>query len=163
MTTSRFAEAIILLLLGVSAIWGALQVSPAPANETWAGTVPMGAAILLVIIALWMVLSALSLPSHQPEQRDETQQASDSSATLHVIGLFAVALIYQQSLRWFGYVLPTAIVAPVVLSLFGVRNIMGLALSVLLCPLIFHIIFFELLGVFPPYGEVFDLLDFLKG
>lgn len=163
MITSRFAEAIILLLLGVSAIWGALQVPPAPANETWAGTVPMGAAILLVSIALWMVLSALSSPSRQSEQSDETEQANDNSATLHVISLFAVALVYQQSIRWFGYVLPTVVVAPVALSLFGVRNIIGLALSVVLCPLVFHIIFFELLGVFPPYGEVFDLLDFLKG
>lgn len=163
MTISRFSEAIILLLLGISAIWGALQVPPASANETWAGTVPMGAAIFLVIIALWMVLSELSVPSPKSGESDEAKQASDNSATLHVISLFAVAIVYQQSMRWFGYVLPTAIVAPVVLALFGVRNLMGLALAVALCPLVFHVIFFELLGVFPPYGEVFDLLDFLKG
>ncbi len=53
--------------------------------------------------------------------------------------------------------------APVVLYIFGVRSRIGLAISVIVCPLIFHIIFFELLGVFPPYGEVFDLLDWFRG
>ncbi|WP_209000640.1 hypothetical protein, partial [Labrenzia sp. DG1229] len=76
---------------------------------------------------------------------------------------FVIALLYQQSIRWFGYVLPTALAAPVVLFLFGIRSRVGLAVSVILCPLIFHILFFELLGVFPPYGEVFDLLDWIKG
>lgn len=165
MTMSRFAEAILLLLLALGAIWGAYQVPPAPAGETWAGIVPMGAAILLLILALWMGLNALGASTQGnglPIDEGEAK-TSDNSGTLHVLVLFAVALVYQQSLRWFGYLLPTALVAPIVLSLFGVRNWKGLVLSVFICPLVFHIIFFELLGVFPPFGEVFDLLDFLKG
>jgi len=28
--------------------------------------------------------------------------------------------------------------------------------------LVFHLIFFELLGVFPPYGDVFEPLDLIR-
>ena len=89
--------------------------------------------------------------------------ATPSGGALHVVVLFVVALLYQQSLRWFGYILPTAIAAPVVLSMFGVRSPTGLALSVVLCPLAFYLIFFVALGVFPPYGEVFDLMQAIRG
>ncbi|MEP1930093.1 MAG: tripartite tricarboxylate transporter TctB family protein, partial [Roseibium sp.] len=94
---------------------------------------------------------------------DQENTSAEASVTLEVLTLFAIALLYQQSMRWFGYVLPTAIAAPVVLYIFGVRNWIGLAISVVVCPLIYHVIFFELLGVFPPFGEVFDLLDTIKG
>ena len=36
-------------------------------------------------------------------------------------------------------------------------------LPLALLPLVFHLIFFVLLGVFPPYGEVFDLLSWIQG
>ena len=74
-----------------------------------------------------------------------------------------VAVLYQQSLRCFGYVLPTAIAAPLVLFMFGVRSRIGLSLSVVLCPLVFYLVFFVALGVFPPYGEVFDLMHAIRG
>ncbi|MEX0318733.1 MAG: tripartite tricarboxylate transporter TctB family protein [Ruegeria sp.] len=151
-------EGIVLALLSLIAIWGAWQVPAASPGDTWAGIVPFAASVALLVLSGLVLLSGLRATQTGPD----IAQERDTGA-LDILILFAVALIYQQSFRWFGYVLPTAIVAPVVLYIFGVRNWIGLAVSMIACPLIFHIIFFELLGVFPPYGEVFDLLDWFRG
>ncbi|MEE9333515.1 MAG: tripartite tricarboxylate transporter TctB family protein [Granulosicoccaceae bacterium] len=152
-----FIEGLILAFVSALAIWGAIQVpSPTP-GETWAGVVPMGAALALLVISIWLTIGGLKVGANA------ASSASNNKGTIHVVLLFVISIIYQQSLRWFGYVLPTAIVAPVLLYSFGVRSWVGLALSIIVCPLAFHLIFFKLLGVFPPVGEVFDLLGKLQG
>ena len=150
-------EGIVLAALSLFAIWGAWQVPAASAGDTWAGIVPFSASVTLLGLSGLLILSGA-----QSAAGPESATAGETG-TLDILILFALALIYQQSFRWFGYVLPTAIVAPVVLYIFGVRNWIGLAASAVICPLIFHVVFFELLGVFPPYGEVFDLLDWVRG
>jgi Tripartite tricarboxylate transporter TctB family len=152
------SEGIVLFALGLFSIIGVWSVPTAAENETWAGIVPFGAGLGLLIISAFMIMGGLRSPAPS-----DTAQTGENSAVLEILALFAIALLYQHSIRWFGYVLPTAITAPVVLYMFGVRSKIGLAVSVVLCPLIYHIIFFELLGVFPPFGEVFDLLDAIQG
>ncbi|WP_170376906.1 tripartite tricarboxylate transporter TctB family protein [Ruegeria atlantica] len=152
-----YAEGLVLALISIFAIWGAWQVPTASPGDTWAGIVPFSAAVALLF------LSSLMLTGAARQTTGGASHAQDNSAALQIIGLFIIALIYQQSFRWFGYLLPTAIVAPLVLYFFGVRSRIGLAVSVILCPLIFHLIFFVLLGVYPPYGEVFDLLSWIQG
>lgn len=152
-----YAEGLVLALISIIAIWGAWQVPAASPGDTWAGIVPFSASIALLFLSGLLLLGAAR------QTAGGTSQTQDHGATLQIIGLFIIALIYQQSFRWFGYLLPTAIAAPIVLYFFGVRNWIGLAVSVVLCPLIFHLIFFILLGVFPPYGEVFDLLNWIQG
>ncbi|MEP2027589.1 MAG: tripartite tricarboxylate transporter TctB family protein [Paracoccaceae bacterium] len=152
------SEGVALLAISLFAIIGVWNVPAASDNETWAGVVPFGAGLGLLIISGMMIFGAFRNASD-----DQENTSAEASVTLEVLTLFAIALLYQQSMRWFGYVLPTAIAAPVVLYIFGVRNWIGLAISVVVCPLIYHVIFFELLGVFPPFGEVFDLLDTIKG
>ena len=151
-------ERFVLVLISLLAIWGAWLVPAASPGDTWAGIVPFSASIALLVLSGLLLIGGV----RTTQSGHDIAEGTDSG-TLDILILFAIALIYQQSFRWFGYVLPTAIVAPVVLYLFGVRNWVGLAISVVACPFAFHIIFFELLGVFPPYGEVFDLLDWFRG
>ncbi|WP_164661381.1 tripartite tricarboxylate transporter TctB family protein [Tropicibacter sp. Alg240-R139] len=151
-----YAEGLVLIVISLVALWGAWQVPGATPGDTWAGIVPFSASLALLLLSGVMILGA-------SQQTATGEDKTDHAATFEFIGLFLIALIYQQSFRWFGYLLPTAIVAPIVLYMFGVRSWIGLALSVVICPLVFHVIFFELLGVFPPFGEVFDLLDWIKG
>ena len=153
-----YAEGMVLMILGLAAVGGVWNVPAANDNETWAGIVPFGAGLGLLVIAGFMLLGARQTASAEGDQAPQ-----NTGSVLYILGLFAIALLYQQSIRWLGYVLPTAIAAPVVLYIFGVRSWIGLAVSVVVCPLIYHIIFFELLGVFPPFGEVFDLLDAIRG
>lgn len=153
----KYAEGLVLAAISLVAIWGAWQVPAASPGDTWAGIVPFAASAALLCLSILLIVGA----SHQPA--GPAAATSDNRATFQIVALFVVALIYQQSFRWFGYLLPTAIVAPIVLYMFGVRSWIGLAASIVVCPLIFHFIFFVLLGVFPPYGEVFDLLSWIQG
>ena len=157
MAIRSMSEAIALVWLSAVAIIGALQVPEAAEGETWAGIVPFGAGIGLAIIAAILLVSALA-----KDDKSESLDSSENKGAYSVCILFLIAVLYQQSFTWFGYLLPTAIAAPVVLYLFNVRSPLGLMLSVVICPLIFHTIFFVLLGVYPPFGEVFDLLSFIQ-
>lgn len=152
-----YSEGLVIMLLGLVAVLGLWNVPAAGENETWAGIVPFGAGLALLLISGFMLYGARQAVA------GGFILLREHGATLQILSLFAIALIYQQSFRWFGYVLPTAIAAPVVLYIFGVRNRLGLALSIVLCPLVYHLIFFKALGVFPPIGEVFDLLDAVRG
>lgn len=152
-----YAEGLVLAAVSLVAIWGAWQVPGASPGDTWAGIVPFAASVALLAMSGFLLIGA----SRQAE--DVATASSDNGATAQIVVLFIIALVYQQSFRWFGYLLPTAIVAPIVLYLFNVRSWIGLAVSAVICPLIFHLIFFVLLGVFPPYGEVFDLLSWIQG
>ena len=155
----RAAEGLVILLVGVFAVWGALQVPPAPAGEIWAGVLPMTAALLIALGGGWLAYAGYR---SQPVQA-EAAPSGTRSTVIQVLGFFAGALVYQQAITLFGYELPTAIAAPLALWMFGVRSVTGLMLAAVLCPLIFHLVFFRLLGVFPPYGEVFNPTDLLGG
>ncbi len=60
-----------------------------------------------------------------------------------------------------GYLIATGLTAPLVFRIFGVTSPVGLAITAIACPIVFHLIFFVGLGVFPPYGEWFDFLYIL--
>lgn len=152
-----YAEGLVPAAISIVAIWGAWQVPAASPGDTWAGIVPFSASVALLVLSGFLLVGA----SRQPG--DIVAANTDNGATVQIIVLFIIALIYQQSFHWFGYLLPTAFVAPVVLYMFDVRSWIGLAVSVVICPLVFHLIFFVLLGVFPPHGEVFDLLSWIQG
>ena len=77
--------------------------------------------------------------------------------------LLALAIGYVWLVSKLGYLIATGLITPAAMWLFGIRNWFGLLLSAFICPAIYYLIFFELLGVFPPYGEWFDLLDVLQG
>ena len=77
--------------------------------------------------------------------------------------LLALVIIYLWLIGKFGYLISTAAIAPVTLWLFGIRNPTTLAVAAIAIPAAYHVLFFEVLGVFPPYGEWFDLFDVIGG
>lgn len=80
-----------------------------------------------------------------------------------LLGLVALSVAYVVAITHVGYLVGTAFTAPVALWLFGIRSPVGLLAAFFLCPAIYHVIFFVGLGVFPPYGLWFDLLDVIQG
>ncbi|WP_421702923.1 tripartite tricarboxylate transporter TctB family protein [Aliiroseovarius sp.] len=80
-----------------------------------------------------------------------------------VLSLLALAIGYTWLVGKLGYLMSTGLVAPLAMWLFGIRHPLGLALAAVICPAAYHLIFFELMGVFPPFGEWFDLLDLIQG
>lgn len=150
------SEGLALLLIGGIAIWGASLVPPPPEGETWAGVLPMGAALLLTACGAGLTFAALSGAG------GAAMAAKFSAQSASVLGLIAVAAGYYLAIVRFGYELPTAIAAPLALWLFGTRHPVSLIAAAILCPMAFHLIFFKGLGVFPPYGEIVNPMDWLE-
>lgn len=96
---------------------------------------------------------------------------ADKAAPVHIkidpqavrlLCLMGVGVLYTAALGKLGYIIPTAIAMPVVFYLFGLRSWVGLAASVVLGPLAYHLIFFVALKVYPPYAPWLDI-PFLSG
>ncbi|MEM7489783.1 MAG: tripartite tricarboxylate transporter TctB family protein [Pseudomonadota bacterium] len=78
--------------------------------------------------------------------------------TLALLGLGA---LWLAALGWFGFLIPTMLAAPAAFAFFGQTRSLSLLAAAILVPLALHLFFFRVLGVFPPYGRLFDLADHL--
>lgn len=148
-------DSMTLIAVGAFGMWGATLVPPAPPGETWAGVVPMGASLMLAVTGFVLALDALRAGVAL------VNPVSFDKKSLRILGLFGLSVLYCLGIVYFGYELSTALVTVVVFWMFGVRRPRTLLLSMLLYPLIFHVIFFTLLGVYPPRGQWFNLAEFL--
>ena len=140
----------IVLCFGLAAAALSMNVG----SQMWGGEsarlFPLAVSIVLVLLGGALMLKGVESYSLGEEARS-------------VLGLLVLGLAYVWLISKFGYLVATGVTAPLVFWVFGTRWIPGLLLSAILCPLVFHLIFFVGLGVFPPYGEWFDLLDVIQG
>lgn len=153
-------EGLAITVIGIIAIWGALMVPDAMVGEIWAGTVPMVIACALTGGGVLLLAQNIKHIIYSGELKLNWMPDTPS---LQIMAMVVLAVCYHQGMVYFGYLLPTAIVAPIALWAFGVRHKVGLMIAAILCPAIFYLLFFQLLGVFPPLGEIFDLSDWLRG
>lgn len=103
-------------------------------------------------------------PAQGPTDATETRERPDSPDSEHTSRSVALAMLgiaYVTGIDQLGYLLSTAVVVPGVYALFGERRPIRLLIVALAVPLALHTVFFRLLGVFPPLGQRFDLLDHL--
>lgn len=146
--------AAVLTLVGTAALVASFQID-LDRNGGWGARIfPLSGAGSLA------VLGALEFLKGLKEGRSTPLPSFDVRA---IAGLLVLALAYTFMIGAVGYLASTAIVAPLALILFGIRDWRGLLAAAILCPAIYHLIFFEALGVFPPYGRWFDLLDVIQG
>ena len=129
-----------------------------------------GALTLLGVIEVWCGRRTTSpgagpVPVGTPPDLAEGLAAERPARPpyLRIALLALIGAAYVWSMARFGYLATTAIAAPAALATYGVRDWWKLLLMALLAPAIFHVVFFELLGVFPPLGSVWDLLDVIRG
>ncbi len=115
---------------------------------------PMAGAFLIA------ALGALKLAGIHSGPVESGSQATSAGL---ILGLVALSVAYVIAITHVGYLVATAFAAPAALWLFGIRSTAGLIAAFFLCPVIYHVIFFVGLGVFPPYGHWFDLLDVIQG
>ncbi|WP_299689966.1 tripartite tricarboxylate transporter TctB family protein [uncultured Tateyamaria sp.] len=139
-----------LILIGIGATVTALSISLDQYGRWGARYFPLAGALALI------ALGAAELRVADGARLDRRHWPA-------ITGLLALSITYVWSISAFGYLLSTAVAAPAALWIFGVRNAIGLGLAAVLCPAIYHLVFFELLGVFPPLGRWFDLLDIMGG
>ncbi|MFV1878687.1 tripartite tricarboxylate transporter TctB family protein [Nioella sp.] len=144
-----------LSLIGLVGIWATFQVNSNVDGGSTARLFPFAGSLALTGFGLIETIKA------RPWLR-ETAPVLDESLW-RILLLFGVSLVYVWAISRFGYLLSTSVTAVFVFVIFGIRNVLGLATVALICPLVYHLVFFEILGVFPPYGLWFDVLDLFQG
>jgi hypothetical protein len=142
----------VLTVFSIAALIASLQIEKDPGGGWGARIFPLFGSGALLIIGLLELQGAF-------QNRVHTNKPSAPSVWL----LLGLALSYIWLISKIGYLFSTAFAAPLALLIFGIRRPFSLLLAVVLCPAFYHIVFFELLGVFPPYGAWIDLLDIIKG
>lgn len=143
----------VLTVLGIAALAACFQIDLDRDGGWGARIFPLAGSGALAVLGLVELAKGLR------ERHSTPLPAFDGWA---IAGLLALALGYFWAIGLVGYLVSTAIVAPLALTLFGIRDWRGLLASAVLCPAIYHLIFFVGLGVFPPYGSWFDLLDLIQ-
>ena len=142
---------IALALIGAGAMVASIDIPRDMDGSLGARVFPMmssGALILLGTIGFLAGLKPVAL----------RKEKAGNKLLAQIAVLLALSLFYVWIISKLGYLISTALVAPLILLLFGIRNPLGLVIAAVVCPAIYHGIFFMGLSVFPPYGEWFDLL-----
>ncbi|WP_371229903.1 tripartite tricarboxylate transporter TctB family protein [Roseovarius sp. 2305UL8-3] len=146
----------VILAIGLAALAASFQIEPDYSGQTGARAFPiMSAGALLLLGALQLFSASRTDARPAPEKKK-----GGLRGPFLLLGLVGA---YLWLIGKLGYLIATGLVVPVALAMFGVRNPVGLVIAAVVVPAIYHLIFFELLGVFPPYGQWFDLLDVIKG
>lgn len=154
------AVGVVLTLVGAAATAAALLIKADYQGGWGPRLVPAMAAIGL------LVLGVLDLVQARGQSPDPAGTPVEEPTGRHEVWRIVLLLVLSVAYVWLmsraGYLLSTALAAPLVMLLFDVRKPLALAAACLLCPLAYHAIFFWGLGVFPPYAAWFDLADILK-
>lgn len=137
-----------LILIGIGATATAMSISLDQYGRWGARYFPLAGSLALIALGV-------------AELRSAPGPRLDRHHWPAIAALLTLAVAYVWAISAVGYLVATALAAPIALWIFGVRSAIGLAAAAVLCPAIYHLVFFELLGVFPPLGHWFDLLDVL--
>ncbi len=150
-TPAARTVAVALILIGVGATVTSMNIALDQDGRWGARIFPLAGSLSL--IALGMV-EWWNAP-------DKPKAETDRQHLPAIAALLALSVAYVWMMAQFGYLISTALAAPLALCIFGVRNMIGLCAAAVLCPAVYHLVFFGALGVFPPLGHWFDLLDVL--
>ncbi|HIC82093.1 MAG TPA: tripartite tricarboxylate transporter TctB family protein [Kiloniellaceae bacterium] len=145
----------VLAAFGAAAVIASFGIDPDPDGGWGARIFPLAAAAALLLLGAMEMAKGLTAQDAAP-----IRMAPQLSG---ILALLLLSLAYVWLMGKLGYLISTALAAPLALWLFGIRNPLGLLAAALLCPLAYHLVFFLGLGVFPPLGEWFDLLDVIGG
>ncbi len=147
-----FVIGVVLTTFGIAILIASFQIDKDPGGGWGARIFPMFGSITLLMAGILELRFGLRTPQTKPDYIPS-----------NILVLFGLAIGYIFFIGKIGYLLSTGLVAPLIFLVFGVKNLIGLFVSAVLCPVAYHLIFFELLGVFPPYGKWFDLLNVIQG
>ena len=155
----------VMVAVGLAAGGAALGIGGWDAHEWGPRTVPLLAAATLVASGVAIAGASARHGTTAPPPvavEGEVPDGTSPDVPTHdtaVLWLLGIAVLYVLAIDRIGYLLATGLAAPVAFWLFGARRPLTLVFAATLVPLALHVAFFRLLGVFPPLGTWFDLLD----
>lgn len=139
-----------LAILGTGLFWLTQDVRVTEAGLIGPRFVPQVVSVLLIAGGLALVFG-----------KTESSASSVGPAPLRAVGLILIGLAHVYLAPRIGYLATSALVAAATLALFGVRDWRVLLAATLALPLIMHVAFIELMGVFMPRGRWFDVLSLI--
>jgi putative tricarboxylic transport membrane protein len=145
-----------LLLIGVCAMAASMYIPRDLDGGLGARVFPMMSSGALILLGILGIPAGLKEPTKKPKEKE------GGNLLLQITLLLALSFFYVWLISKLGYLVSTALVSPLILMLFGIRNPLSLLIAAIVCPAVYHAIFFMGLGVYPPYGEWFDLLDLFQ-
>lgn len=149
-----YIPAAALVAMGAAGVWTSLHIE-LDSLEGWGARVfPIFASVALCALGVLEFLKT----SFAFEVNDE--KVFPSLRPWFIIGL---TLAYIWMVARFGYHLSTALISPAIFATFGIRSPIFLFASAVLVPFFFHVLFFELLGIFPPIAKWFDPFVMVRG
>ena len=146
-----------LVALAVVALVTGNDIRPAQGGGLGPRLFPMGAAAVLLLLGVAQVAMSLAAPAGSEAEAEK--QPPGTAARIAALALLAVA--YVLALGKIGYFTATALAAPLALVVFGATRPATLILAAVLCPLLYHFVFFVGLSVYPPRADWFDLAEIL--
>lgn len=145
------AVGVALILIGTGAMVTSMGIGLDQYGRWGARFFPLAGSAALLLLGVAELRSARGAP---PADRQHLPA---------IAALLVLSLVYVWLISVVGYLLSTALAAPLALFIFGVRTPVGLCAAAVLCPALYHTVFFVVLGVFPPLGRWVDLLDLIGG
>ena len=144
-------------LVGLGLVFAAasLAIDLGPQGGWGARVFPLIGSVALIALGVPELVQARGSAPRLPVDADAPRELAAVAA------LLALSVAYVWAMARFGYLIPTALVAPAAMRLFGVRRPVWLLVAALAAPAAYDLIFFRALGVFPPLGDWFDLTDHL--
>ncbi|WP_170424078.1 tripartite tricarboxylate transporter TctB family protein [Ruegeria arenilitoris] len=147
----------LMTLFGLAAVVASMGINPDPDGGWGARIFPLVGSVALVILGVAECAKGLKSPP------PVATSGGDRSTMGRILALLILSLAYVWLIGKVGYLISTGLAAVGALMIFGVRNPIGLLIAAVVCPAVYHVIFYVLLGVYPPYGEWFEPLDIIQG
>jgi len=139
-----------LAILGTGLFWLTQDVRITEAGLIGPRFVPQVVSVLLVAGGLALVCG-----------KTESSDSGVGPAPLRAVSLILIGVAHVYLTPRIGYLATSALIAAATLTLFGVRDWRILLAGTLALPLIMHLAFIELMGVFMPRGRWFDVLSLI--
>ncbi|WP_375573971.1 tripartite tricarboxylate transporter TctB family protein [Ahrensia marina] len=139
-----------LAILGIGLFWLTRDVRITEAGLIGPRFVPQVVSVLLAVGGLTLVFG-----------NTESNDSGVSPAPLRAVSLILIGVAHVYLTPRIGYLATSALIAASTLALFGVRDWRILLAGTLALPLIMHLAFIELMGVFMPRGRWFDVLSLI--
>jgi putative tricarboxylic transport membrane protein len=168
MTAARsdLATSVAVALLGLVVWWGTVGIDTEAGLFEGPRLLPcivgtgllVLASVLGVGAALRMAGDARSTAASQSDPTDGG--VKDMGVAIPISGLL---IFYVGLLIGFGYLIATLVVAPFAFWLFGNRGRKHLLVLPTILTVVYYVLFFQLLGMFDPPGEILDVSTFLAG
>jgi hypothetical protein len=139
-----------LAILGTGLFWLTQDVRITEAGLIGPRFVPQVVSVLLFAGGLALVFG-----------KAQSNDRSVGPTPLRAVGLILIGATHVYLTPRIGYLATSALIAASTLALFGVRDWRILLAGTLALPLIMHLAFIELMGVFMPRGRWFDVLSLI--